>query len=362
VSSFGVLATSLENTAIGDQALSSNSGDFNTASGFGTLFSNTSGEQNTASGAEALENNGAGSNNTANGAFALFSNVGDAAGTGSFNNAVGANALYLNVDGFSNNAVGESALLENIHASQNTAIGDVALANNDASGNGVGNFNTAIGSGALYSNVDGNSNNAVGLSALGNNTSGVYNNAIGYEALGNNITGSSNVALGDSAGQNVVTASNVICIGASVAGADVSNSCYIGSIFGQASSGGAAVLINSNGKLGTMPSSQRFKDKIKPMEHASEALFALKPVTFRYKKEIDSNGTSQFGLVAEDVEKVNPGLVVRDKEGKAYSVRYDQVNAMLLNEFLKEHRKVEQLEKQVEVLTAGLQKVSAQLN
>jgi hypothetical protein len=110
-----------------------------------------------------------------------------------------------------------------------------------------------------------------------------------------------------------------------------------------------------------MLSSARFKEAIKPMDKASEAILALKPVTFRYKKNMDPAGTSQFGLVAEDVEKVNPDLVVRDEEGKPYSVRYDQVNAMLLNEFLKEHRKVEQMEKQTEALTAGLQKVGAQL-
>ena len=136
----------------------------------------------------------------------------------------------------------------------------------------------------------------------------------------------------------VTTANNVIAIG--TAGANQSNSCFIGHIFGATSSGGTAVFINSDGKLGTTTSSRRFKDEIKPMEQASEALFALKPVTFRYKKEIDPRGIPQFGLVAEEVEKVNPDLVVRDKEGKLNTVRYDPVNAMLLNEFLKEHRKM----------------------
>jgi hypothetical protein len=147
-----------------------------------------------------------------------------------------------------------------------------------------------------------------------------------------------------------------------------SNACCIASIFGQTSASGIPVLINSNNKLGTTTSSKRFKQEVKAMDKASEALFSLKPVSFRYKKEIDPAGTSQLGLVAEDVEKVNPDLVVRDKEGKPYSVRYNQVNAMLLNEFLKEHRKVEEQgaiiakqQKQIEALTAGLQKVSAQL-
>jgi len=161
----------------------------------------------------------------------------------------------------------------------------------------------------------------------------------------------------------------VICIGSGVVGANVSNSCYVGSVFGQTSSGGAAVFINSNGKLGTSTSSRRFKEEIKPMERLSEALFALKPVTFHYKNEIDPVGTPQFGLVAEEVEKVNRDLVVRDQEGKPYTVRYDAVNAMLLNEFLKEHRTVQELKQEIAALTATvkeqatqIQKVSARID
>ena len=143
---------------------------------------------------------------------------------------------------------------------------------------------------------------------------------------------------------------------------------FISGISGTTVASGAAVLVDPSGHLGTVTSSKRFKEEIRPMNKTSEVIFSLEPITFRYKREIDPTGTSQFGLVAEDVEKVNPELVVRDKEGKAYSIRYDQVNAMLLNEFLKEHRTVQEqgvtiarLEKQVEVLTAGLQKVNAQL-
>jgi hypothetical protein len=168
-------------------------------------------------------------------------------------------------------------------------------------------------------------------------TGGRGNTAVGLNAFLNNTTGSNNTAIGDEAGDNVTTASNVICIGAGVAGANVNNTCFIGNIFGATSSEGVAVLINSNGQLGTMTSSARYKDEIKPIGKASEALFALKPVAFRYKKDIDPAGRAQLGLVAEDVEKVNPDLVVHDTEGKPYSVRYEQVNAMLLNEFLKEH-------------------------
>jgi hypothetical protein len=232
--------------------------------------------------------------------------------------------------------------------------------------NTIGFFDTATGLGALQNNKTGGNNTAIGAYALYANTTGSSNTAIGNDALIAN-TGSSNTALGDGAGTGVTTANNVICIGVNIAGANVNDSCYIGNIWNQPG-GSQAVFVNADGKLGAQVSSRRFKEEIKPIDKDSEALFSLKPVSFRYKKEIDPAGTSQFGLVAEDVEKVSPDLVLRDKDGKPYTVRYDQVNAMLLNEFLKEHGKVEKLEatvarqeKQIEALTAGLQKVSAQL-
>ena len=166
----------------------------------------------------------------------------------------------------------------------------------------------------------------------------------------------------------MTTAQNVICIGRP--GQNVNNTCFIGNIFAVTTGIADAinVVVDSHGQLGTMSSSRRFKNEIKPMDKASEAIHALKPVTFRYKPEIDPQGIPQFGLVAEEVAKVNPDLVIRDAEGKIYTVRYEAVNAMLLNEFLKEHRKVQELEanavrqqKQIEALTAGLQKVNAQL-
>ena len=202
-------------------------------------------------------------------------------------------------------------------------------------------------------------NTAVGAGALLSNTTASFNTADGAFALFSNTTGGSNIALGIGAGSNVTTANNVICIGAEGNNAD--NSCYIGNIFGSTSSNGVAVLVNSNGRLGTMTSSARFKDEIKPMDKTSEALFTLKPVCSRYKKDIDPASTPQLGLVAEDVEKVNPDLVVRDKEGKPYSVRYDQVNAMLLNEFLKEHRTVQQQEATIAQLNKDFQATVAQL-
>jgi hypothetical protein len=241
--------------------------------------------------------------------------------------------------------------------------------------NTEGSGNTANGQGSLNSNTIGLNNTANGAAALGNNATGAHNTATGVSALALNTSGNNNTAVGELAGINVTTADNVICIGAGVGGENVSNSCYIGQIFGATSSGGTAVFINSSGQLGTATSSRRFKDEIKPMNKASEALFSLKPVTFRYKREIEPAGKSQLGLVAEDVEKVNPNLVVHDKDGKPYSVRYDQVNAMLLNEFLKEHkafldeqRTVEKLEaivsrqqEQIEALAVGLEKVTNQI-
>jgi hypothetical protein len=311
------------------------------------------------------------------------------------NTAEGQSALFSLSTGGYNTAVGFSSLRSNTTASFNTAIGTGALLANIGASNGAGDQNTATGAGALLSNTTGTSNTANGAFALLNNTTGgyntangfhalfsnsgaYYNTAIGENALSNNTIGEGNVALGFGACSGVTTADNVICIGGDVSGANQTNSCYIGNIFGTTSSGGTAVFVNSNGRLGTSTSSRRFKDDIKPINHASETLFELKPVTFRYKKGIDPESPehkAEFGLIAEEVEKVNPDLVVRDKEGKPYSVRYDQVNAMLLNEFLKEHHEVAALKGtvaeqgqqmqtmagQLKEQAAQIQKVSAQL-
>jgi Chaperone of endosialidase len=315
---FTAFAGPNNNTSLGVGALPGNAGgDFNTALGFQALHGDFTGHDNTATGAGALFANTAGNFNTANGRLALGSNF-----AGSFNTAVGNQALFSNTNGI---------------------------------------FNVASGDQALSRNTTGGSNTASGDSALAGNVTGTSNTASGYQALLNNTTGDSNSAIGSRAGQNVTTASNVTCLGASVAGANVSNTTWIGNVFGVTPQNGttASVVVSADGQLGTVASSERFKKDIATMEKASEAIISLRPVTFHYKT--DTKGVPQFGLIAEEVAKVNPALVLADKEGKPYTVRYEAVNAMLLNEFLKEHRKVEELEKQVAALTAGLQKVSAQV-
>jgi hypothetical protein len=242
--------------------------------------------------------------------------------------------------------------------------------------NTTGIFNTANGAAALNRNTTGNSNTADGAAALFENTTGKNNTATGNQALNNNTTGNFNIALGSGAGSGLTTGDFNIDIGnEGVArerstiriGSTSHTRTFVAGISGVGVTG-AAVVVNAGGQLGTTTSSKRFKDEVKPMDKASEAILALKPVTFHYKKEIDPEAKSQFGLIAEDVAKVNPALVLPDQEGKPYTVRYDAVNAMLLNEFLKEHHQVQDLkaivaaqQKQIEALTAGLQKVSAQL-
>jgi len=348
------------NTAEGDHALQSlTSGTSNTAIGFDALFSNTTGSNNTATGIDALFSNTTGSNNTATGIGTLGSNT-----TGSDNTANGFGALLLNTTGPNNTAVGFEVLFANTTGFENAGTGSRALFANT-----TGFHNTADGFSALVRNTTGNHNTANGDDALSNNRTGNFNTTDGAHSLENNSTGSANTALGFGAGNNVTTAGNVICIGSGVVGANVSNSCFIGSVFGQTSSAGAAVFINSSGKLGTITSSRRFKEEIRPMAQSSEVLFALKPVTFRYKKEIEPQKIPQFGLVAEDVEAVDPDLVVRDKDGKVNTVRYEAINAMLLNEFLKEHRTVQELKQEITALTATvkeqtvqIQKMSAQVD
>jgi trimeric autotransporter adhesin len=344
------------NTAEGTNAVFSlTSGIDNTALGFEALFRNTTGNFNTAEGFGALFNNTSGTQNTATGVNALISNT-----TGSFNTANGVNTLFRNTTGFENAATGVQALFSNT----------------------TGFHNTAAGFQALLSNTTGNHNTADGDNALVHDTIGSLNTAIGAHALDQNTTGSSNVALGFQAGFNITGNGNV-CVGENIVGvAGESNVTRIGNISSTAQANGVFVTVGAGGKLGFQVSSRRYKDDIKPMDRASEALFALKPVSFRYKQEIDPARSPDFGLIAEDVATVNPDLVARDEEGKIVTVRYQAVNAMLLNEFLKEHKKVEgqqatiteleskvakqelaatQQQKQIEALSATVQKVSEKL-
>jgi hypothetical protein len=354
------------NTAIGFEALFSNTtGDRNTAIGADALFSNTTtGDDNTATGVAALFSNTIGFGNTATGADALFGNT-----SGNFNTATGVFALSSNTSGFFNTANGVSALVNNTSGNNNTATGADAL-----TANATGTQNTATGAGALFNNTTANNNTANGVKALYSNQFGERNTAIGVNALLNS-TGNDNIALGHSAGENLTMGDNNIYIGAfgpsiepesdtirigrRVGGVGVQKNAYMQGIFGATASGGVAVFVTANGKLGTMTSSARFKVEIKPMDKASEVIFALKPVTFRYKKELDPEGIPEFGLVAEEVEKVNSDLVARDAEGKPYTVRYEAVNAMLLNEFLKEHRKNEEQEKTIAQLKSGITTLAA---
>jgi uncharacterized coiled-coil protein SlyX len=391
------------NTALGAGALVLNNADSNTAVGTAALILNTvgagldTGKENTAVGTAALVFNSGGPNNF----------------DGSFNGAVGAFALNQNTIGAGNNAFGNSALFSNIDGSENTAIGDVALTFNigTVTTKGEGSANTAVGGGALYSNTSGSSNDAVGFNALQNNTVGLFNQALGSLALASNVDGASNIAIGDSAfADNVSGSFNTVIGDLAGGGVEGDDNIYIGATSGLPGGGsesgtirigdptfvtacfiagingvavtGTPVVVDANGQLGVAVSSARFKENVQPMDKASESILSLKPVTFRYKKSIDAKGTPQFGLLAEEVAKVNPDLVIYDRDGKPYTVRYEAVNAMLLNEFLKEHHTVQDLKatvakqgeliaKQQEamgVLTAQLkeqaaqiQKVSAQL-
>src|SRR5262249_36593097 len=261
------------------------------------------------------------------------------------NTAIGYNALYANTADY-NTATGYQALESNTTGTNNTADGLDTLNTNT-----TGSNNTAVGFEALFYNTIGANNTAIGYQALYQNTIANSNTAVGLGALQNNTTGSSNIALGLNAGFNLTTGSNNIDIGNNGVPGDVKKirigingvqkNTYIAGIFGVTVPTGVAALIDNSGHLGTTTSSARFKAAIRLMDKASEAILSLKPVTFHYKKELDPEGIPQFGLVAEEVEKINPDLVARDEEGKPYSVRYEAVNAMLLNEFLKEHCRVE---------------------
>jgi hypothetical protein len=320
--------------------------------GYQSLFNNTTGAGNSGFGYQALYSNTTGALNVGSGRWALFNNT-----TGNQNTAIGASALKLNTIG-----------------NNNTATGRLALSSNDS-----GNQNMADGWTALAANVNGSRNTASGGSALSSNTTGSDNTADGQFSLNSNTTGNNNIAVGEGAGSNLDTGDNNIEIGNQgnsgeantirLGDPTVHTAAFVAGIFGSSTATpGMPVYVDSNGKLGTLPSSERFKEDIRPMNAASDEIFSLKPVTFHYKPEVMKEAAAQFGLVAEDVAKVDCDLVVRDAKGKIQSVRYEAVNAMLLNEFIKEHRQVQEQQKEIDKLTAQLkeqasmlQKVSAQV-
>src|SRR5205823_6371692 len=299
--------------------------------------------------------------NTAEGKDALFSLT-----TGVDNTALGFQALYNGTTASGNTAVGSQALLSNTASTRNVAVGAAALDSLTS-----GEMNTAVGNVSLEQGVSVNFNTALGRHALGR-TQGDQNTGLGFFA-GWNLSddGANNIYIGNAGPVPIGTESNTIRIGTQTATiVTVGNppfeshpmpahtATFIAGISGRPVMGNT-VVVNANGKLGTATSSERFKKDIKPMDKASEAVLALKPVSFLYKAALDQDRIPQFGLIAEEVEKVNPDLVVRDTEGKPYTVRYDAVNAMLLNEFLKEHRQVQEQQKEIDALKAELKEQRA---
>ena len=340
--------TGVDNTAIGGGVLTSNTVSENTGVGHHALNFNTTGSYNEAVGADALLDNTSGSDNTANGYQALTANT-----TGYDNTANGYKTLWHNTNGFYNTANGDQALFSVASGFENTANGYEALYYN------IGSDNTANGTYALLWNQSGSNNTADGVLALFNNTSGNTNIALGYQAGYNLTTGGYNIDIGN---QGVAAESRVIRIGTQ----GTQNNTFIAGIYNTAVSG-SAVVVNSSGQLGVAPSSRRFKENIRTMDDVSDVLYALQPVTFRYKPGIDPQSTPQFGLIAEEVERVDPNLVVHDQEHGIYTVRYEAVNAMLLNEFLKEHKTVEaqsteiqNLEKKLDELQAVVKQLATQ--
>lgn len=360
-----------DNTGSGFQALYSNTtGFYNTASGAEALYSNTSGSNDTAVGYQALSSNTTGVWNIALGSYALMSNR-----TGGNNTAAGVDALTGNSTGSGNTAFGSESLAANYAGVDNTASGVFALArntnggNNTASGayalyNSYGNHNTASGAYALFANTNANFNTANGYAALYSNTTGVQNTATGAQALYNNKagnfnvalgmsalyanTGSVNIALGFRAGYALTTGSNNIDIGSQGAAGDaytikigtegMQHTAYMAGIYAVPLSG-RAVVVTSTGQLGaSSASSERFKTAIAPMGSDSDKLEALKPVTFHYKS--DPNGPKQYGLIAEEVAKVYPELVIRGENNRIDGVRYDELAPMLLNEVKQEKQQL----------------------
>ena len=307
-----------------------------------------------------------GDRNTALGEYALSSND-----SGSDNTAVGFDALYSNIDGNSNTAVGSFALISNTTGQVNTAVGSGAMPANTS-----GVANSGFGVNALNSNTIGGHNTALGYQALFANVSGNNNTSVGANALGN-ATGSGNIALGRQAGLNITNGTNNIHIGNAAPGnesntiriGNTQTATYLAGVNGATASSGVQVYVDAAGKLGTVTSSKRFKEDVRDMGEASDALMLLRPVTFHYKAPYDDGSRLlQYGLIAEEVAKVAPDLVQYDLTGKPFTVRYHALNAMLVNELQKQHAKVEEQaaelarqKAQIEEQEARLQRLEALL-
>jgi hypothetical protein len=347
------------NTWVGTGALHSNSsGVGNDAFGGNALYWNTVGSQNGAFGYDALAYNTSGSYNLAVGSYALLLNT-----TGMYNTASGYDALYFNTSGGYNNAVGYAALYHNTTGAQNNGSGYAALYSNT-----TGNYNSGYGAFTLYANTTGAQSNAVGYGALYRNTTGAYNSAEGFFALGYNTTGGSNIAVGPFAGYNLTTGSYNIDIGSRGVAAETAvirigtpgtqKATYVAGVSGVNVTGGATVVVNSSGQLGVVSSSRRYKEDIRSMGNASDRLLALRPVRFRYK-QADENGQKpeQYGLIAEEVAKVMPELVVYNTKGQPETVAYQTLAPLLLNELQREHSQVAALQAEV----SELRRLTAQL-
>jgi hypothetical protein len=358
----GANTTGIFNTGIGDLALDVNvGGSFNTATGAFALGSSTNGSFDTAVGYGAMASSLNAVNNTSVGFQSLFLNT-----NGNNNTATGYEALFANTAN-NNTAFGAAALSDNTTGSGNVAVGDNAL-----TANALGNNNTAVGHQALSSTTGVGANTAIGYDALQLDTTGGENVAIGAGALTTLTTGSGNIAIGNGAGLQLGgTSSENIDIGDSGSFTDqntiriggvIHHDTYIAGIYGSTAASGVQVFIDSNGHLGTLTSSARFKQNIRSMGDESDVLLSLRPVSFQYKPDYDPQGTPQFGLIAEEVDKVDPDLVARDGNNHIYTVRYQAVSAMLLNEFLKQHQTITSQNQAIQALKQQNESLEKRLN
>ena len=358
----GSMAAQAQNTKYGAGALNSDtSGTGNSAFGYDPLYWNTTGSFNSAFGEGSLTQNSAGSYNTAEGAWSLYYNT-----TGSQNTAVGFESLQDNTSGFGNTAFGAYSFFANTTGQHNTATGVYSFYSN-ATGNG----NTATGGYSLYANTSGMGNTADGYYALYSNTTGFYNTACGTQSLFENTTGENNIGIGFNAGIDnasgnsynidignwgVYSDNGVIRIGTP----GNQTTFYAAGVDGVAIGGPVPVYINSNGQLGTVNSSIRFKEDVHDMAAASDGLMRLRPVTYRYKQPYaDDSKPIDFGLIAEEVAEVYPDLVVKGADGQIQTVQYQKLTPMLLNEVQKEHTLLEQQEATIEKLEKRLAALEA---